>query len=86
MSETSERRNIEASKRWYVRMPNALACRGGQQRYALSENIARIRWTTAQRARRVSLRMCNVGVPRELSAAILDRIHRIGVPPLVQRG
>ena len=38
-------------------------------------------------ARYVIFQMAEVAVPRELFAAILDRIQRFGVPPpLVQRG
>jgi hypothetical protein len=38
-------------------------------------------------AKYVTFQLAEVAVPRELFAAILDRIQRIGVPPpLVQRG
>ena len=37
--------------------------------------------------RYVTLRMVEVAMPRELFAAVLDRVQRFGVPaPLVQRG
>jgi hypothetical protein len=44
-------------------------------------------WDRPRRARYVTFQLAEVAVPRELFAAILDRIQRFGAPPpLVQRG
>ena len=43
--------------------------------------------TVVKGAKYVALQISEVAVPRALFAAILDRIHRFGMPPpLVQRG
>ncbi len=53
----------------------------------LREKLSRIGGKVARHAKYMTFQMAEVAVPRELFAAILDRIQRFGVPPpLVQRG
>ncbi len=53
---------------------------------ALREKLIKIGAKVVTHSRYVILQMAEVAVPRELFAAILERIQRFGVPPLVQRG
>ena len=53
----------------------------------LREKLIKIGAKVVTHSRHVIFQMAEVAVPRELFAAILDRIQRFGVPPpLVQRG
>jgi hypothetical protein len=53
----------------------------------LREKLIKIGAKVVRHAKYVTFQMAEVAVPRELFAAILDRIQRLGVPPpLVQRG
>jgi len=53
----------------------------------LREKLIKIGARVVRHARYVTFQMAEVAVPRELFAAILERIQRFGVPPpLVQRG
>jgi hypothetical protein len=53
----------------------------------LREKLIKIGANVVRHAKYVTFQMAEVAVPRELFAAILDRIQRFGVPPpLVQRG
>ena len=54
---------------------------------ALREKLIKLGAKGVRHAKYVTFQMAEVAVPRELFAAILDRIQRFGVPPpLVQRG
>ena len=56
-------------------------------RFANWEMSVKIGAKVVRHAKYVTFQMAEVAVPQELSAAILDRIQRFGVPPpLVQRG
>ena len=53
----------------------------------LREKLIKIGAKVVRHAKYVTFQMAEVAMPRELFAAILDRIQRFGVPPpLVQRG
>ncbi len=53
----------------------------------LRDKLIKIGAKTVRRAQYATFQMAEVSVPRELFAAILERIQRFGVPPpLVQRG
>ena len=53
----------------------------------LREKLIKIGAKVVRHAKYVTFQMAEVAVPRELFAAILERIQRFGVPPpLVQRG
>ena len=53
----------------------------------LREKLIRIGAKVVRHAKYVTFQMAEVAVPRELFAAILERIQRLGVPPpLVRRG
>jgi hypothetical protein len=53
----------------------------------LREKLIKIGAKVVRYVKYVTFQMPEVAVPRELFAAILDRIERFGVPPrLVQRG
>jgi hypothetical protein len=53
----------------------------------LREKLVKAGAELVRHAKYVTFHMAEVAVPRELFAAILDRIQRFGVPPpLVQRG
>jgi len=53
----------------------------------LREKLIKIGAKVVHHSKYVFFQMAEVAVPRELFAAILDRIQRLGVrPPLVQRG
>ncbi len=53
----------------------------------LRERLIKIGAKVVRHAKYETFQMAEVAVPRELFAAILDRIQRFGVPPLlVQRG
>ena len=53
----------------------------------LREKLIKIGAKVVRHARYVTFQMAEVAVPRELFAAILERIGWFGVPPpLVQRG
>ena len=53
----------------------------------LREKLIKIGATVVTHSEYVIIQMAEVAMPRELFAAILDRIQRFGVPPpLVQRG
>ncbi len=53
----------------------------------LREKLIKIGSKVVTHSRYVIFQMAEVAVPRELFAAILDRIQRFGVPPpLVRRG
>ena len=53
----------------------------------LREKLIKIGAKVVRHFKYVTFQMAEVAVPRELFAAILDRIQRFGVPPpLVQRG
>ena len=53
----------------------------------MREKLIKIGAKVVRHAKYVTFQMAEVAVPRELFAAILDRIQRLGVPPpLVQRG
>ena len=53
----------------------------------LREQLIRVGAKVVRHAKYVTFQMAEVAMPRELFAAILDRIQRFGVPPpLVQRG
>ncbi len=53
----------------------------------LRDKLIKIGAKVVQHAKYVTFQMAEVAVPRELFAAILERIRRFGVPPpLVQRG
>ena len=53
----------------------------------LREKLIKIGAKVVTHSRYVIFQMAEVAVPRDLFAAILDRIQRIGVPPpLVRRG
>jgi hypothetical protein len=53
----------------------------------LREKLIKIGAKVVRHAKYVTLQLAELAVPRELFAAILDRIQRFGVPlPLVQRG
>ena len=53
----------------------------------LREKLIKIGAKVVTHSRYVIFQMAEVAVPRELFAAILERIQRFGVPPpLVQRG
>jgi hypothetical protein len=52
----------------------------------LREKLIKIGAKVVQHAKYVTFQMAEVAVPRDLFAAILERIQRFGVPPpLVQR-
>ncbi len=54
---------------------------------ALPEKLIRIGGKVVRHAKYMKFEMAAVAVPRELFAAILERLQRFGVPaPLVQRG
>ncbi len=53
----------------------------------LRDKLIKIGAKTVRRAQYATFQMAEVSVPRELFAAILERIQRFGVPPpLPQRG
>jgi hypothetical protein len=53
----------------------------------LREKLIKIGAKVVRHAKYMTFQLAEVAVPRELFAAILDRIHRFGLPPpLVQRG
>ena len=53
----------------------------------LREKLIKIGAKVVRHAKCVTFQLAEVAVPRELFAAILDRIQRFGVPaPLVRRG
>ncbi len=53
----------------------------------LREKLIKIGAKVVRHAKYVTFQLAEVAVPRELFAAILDRIQRFGVPPpLIQRG
>ena len=53
----------------------------------LREKLIKIGAKVVRHAKYVTFQMAKVAVPRELFAAILERIRRFGVPPpLVRRG
>ena len=53
----------------------------------LRDKLIKIGAKVVRHAKYVTFQMAEVAVPRELFAAILDRIQRFGVPPpLIQRG
>lgn len=52
----------------------------------LREKLIKIGAKVVRHAEYVTFQLTEVAVPRKLFAAILDRIQRFGVPPLVQRG
>jgi hypothetical protein len=53
----------------------------------LWEKLIKIGAKVVTHSRSVVFQMAEVAVPRELFAAILDRVQRFGMPPpLVQRG
>ncbi len=53
----------------------------------LREKLIEIGANVVRHAKYLTFQMAEVAVPRELFAAILERIQRFGVPPpLVQRG
>jgi hypothetical protein len=53
----------------------------------LREKLIKLGAKVVRHPKYVTFQMAEVAVPRELYAAILDRIRRFGVPPpLVQRG
>ena len=53
----------------------------------LREKLIKIGAKIVRRSKYMAFQMAEVAVPRELFAAILNRIQRFGVPPpLVQRG
>ncbi len=53
----------------------------------LREKLNKVGAKVVRHAKYVTFQMAEVAVPRELFAAILERIQRFGVPlPLVQRG
>ncbi len=53
----------------------------------LREKLVKIGAKVVRHARYVIFQMAEVAVPRELFAAIIERIQRVGVPPrLLQRG
>ena len=53
----------------------------------LGEKLIKIGAKVVRHARYVGFQMAEVAVPRELAAAILERIQRFGVPPpLVESG
>ena len=67
-----------------------LALPGSVKHWSLTtvrEKLIKIGAKVVTHSRYVIFQMAEVAVPRELFAAILDRIQRFGVPPpLVQRG
>ncbi len=53
----------------------------------LREKLIKIGAKVARHSKYVTFQMADMAVPRELFAAILDRIQRFGVPPpLVRHG
>lgn len=53
----------------------------------LREKLIKIGAKVVRYANYVTFQLAEVAVPRELFAAILDRVQRLGVPPpLIQRG
>ncbi len=53
----------------------------------LREKLIKIGARVVRHSKYVTFQMAEVAVPRELFAAILERIQRFGVPPpLLQRG
>ena len=53
----------------------------------LREKLIKIGAKVVRHAKYVTFQLAEVAVPRELFAAIIERIQRFGVPPpLVQRG
>ena len=52
----------------------------------LREKLIKIGAIVVRHAKYVTFQLAEVAVPRELFAAILDRIQRFGASPLVQRG
>ena len=62
-------------------------CRQQDSLTTLREKLIKIGAKVVTHSRYVIFQMAEVAVPRELFAAILERIQRFGVPPpLVQRG
>ena len=51
----------------------------------LREKLIKIGAKTVRRARYITFQMADVAVPRELFAAIQERIQRFGVPPPLVR-